>query len=168
MNKNDLRYIKTEELITDTYENMLKTGERSINVTKLCKTARINTSTFYAHYLDIEDLHVNLCKKRLTELLAAEPAMDLLYDDSATFVRALSSLITDNMAVLGPLFAERKGLMLDIVEENLMERYADENTPLAMQAKIRFCGGGAMRLLSGKDGISMTDEVIRLINKIMN
>ena len=100
--------------------------------------------------------------------LNKEPAMGLLYEDPMLFVHALSSLITNNKNTLGPLFEGRQGLMPDIVEDHLMHRYTDQTISKEMYIKIRFCVGGAMRILSDKDGESLTDDVVFLIQKVMN
>ena len=46
MRKNDLRYIKTEKIIKDTYLNLKKKYHSEIKVSELCKVAMINKSTF--------------------------------------------------------------------------------------------------------------------------
>lgn len=54
---NNLRYKSTEEKIEDAFLRLLKRKKyNSIYVQDLCKEAGINRSSFYAHYLDINDL----------------------------------------------------------------------------------------------------------------
>lgn len=166
MNKNDLRFIKTEDLIISTYEEMLRTNRKAPNVTQLCKTARINTSTFYTHYVDIEELHSSLCKQRLGELLDSEPALSLLYENPGDFVGSLNRLYTDHKETLGPFFEKNQELMVDIVEKRLLKIYAGEKNPEMSEIQVRFCVGGAMRILSAPEGEKNTTEVVEIIKGI--
>lgn len=53
MNKNDLRYRKCHELIHKTFDGLLKENKfATISVKDIVKEARINRSTFYAHFED--------------------------------------------------------------------------------------------------------------------
>lgn len=61
MNKNDLRYLKTEDLIRETFLDAL--GEKpleQLTVTALCARARISRFTFYTHYADLYALKAAL------------------------------------------------------------------------------------------------------------
>lgn len=58
MNKNDKRYLQTELSIRENYIKLLKTRPSHIpTVSELCKAAKINRSSFYLHYKDVNDLH---------------------------------------------------------------------------------------------------------------
>lgn len=53
----DIRVIKSKEALFDTLLNLLKSNNfDSITVSQLCKEARVNRSTFYAHYTNIDEL----------------------------------------------------------------------------------------------------------------
>lgn len=55
--KQDLRYKKTEELIQQSFfELMSEIGLKKISVAMIVERANINRSTFYAHYIDKFDL----------------------------------------------------------------------------------------------------------------
>lgn len=55
--KNDLRYIKTKEIIHSTFRELLKTMPyHKITVKLLAEKARINRKTFYLHYDTLEEL----------------------------------------------------------------------------------------------------------------
>lgn len=57
MNKNDLRYVKTNQLIKDTFIDLvIKEGYRQTTITRICQTALISRNTFYLHYQTIDDL----------------------------------------------------------------------------------------------------------------
>ena len=53
MNKNDLRYIKTDKLIVDTFLNCIdEVGFEKTSVSMICEKAYISRTTFYDHYED--------------------------------------------------------------------------------------------------------------------
>ncbi|MDE7186722.1 MAG: TetR/AcrR family transcriptional regulator, partial [Lachnospiraceae bacterium] len=55
--KNNQRYKDTEALIQNTLLKLAHTTDiRQVTVSSICSMANINRSTFYAHYLDINDL----------------------------------------------------------------------------------------------------------------
>ena len=72
-NKNDLRVIKTKNLLYSTLLNLMKDKPfEIIKVSDICNVAMINRSTFYAHYNDKYELFVdfiNTLKQKLTEAL---------------------------------------------------------------------------------------------------
>ena len=76
MNKNDLRFQKTELVIKKTYWDLKKHGSTVVKVKDLCDTAMINKTTFYAHYETIEHLHKAVCKEFASSILAENPYID--------------------------------------------------------------------------------------------
>lgn len=53
MNKNDLRYIKTEEIIRKSFMDIvLEKGFDKTRVSDICEKARISRNTFYTHHED--------------------------------------------------------------------------------------------------------------------
>lgn len=57
MNKNDLRYIKTEEIIRNAFKRCVyEKGFKATHISDICIYAKISRNTFYAHYLDKYDL----------------------------------------------------------------------------------------------------------------
>ena len=73
MRKEDRRNAYTEKLIRDTVFNLLKTKPiEKISVTEVCKTAEINRSTFYLHYMDcmhvLEKEQEKFCDKLIAYL----------------------------------------------------------------------------------------------------
>lgn len=55
--QNDLRYIKTERLIQETFKNMLlEMDYAQISIKELTERAMINRKTFYLHYNSLDEL----------------------------------------------------------------------------------------------------------------
>ncbi|HAT54175.1 MAG TPA: hypothetical protein DCW31_02845 [Lactobacillus sp.] len=72
MNKNDLRYIKTEDNLRQSFLKLLQEKPlRQITVKDICTTARCSRNTFYLHYGFKEDLYEALLNEVLTSLRAA-------------------------------------------------------------------------------------------------
>lgn len=74
MNKNDLRYLKTEKIIRESFLRVIdKKGFDKATIMDICEDAMISRNTFYVHYLDKYDLldHIYLdLKQELIESLS--------------------------------------------------------------------------------------------------
>lgn len=70
--KNNLRFQNTEEKVQNALLEILKSKDfDKVTVQEVCSVAKINRSTFYAHYIDIYDLiekTENSLRKRLISL----------------------------------------------------------------------------------------------------
>ena len=69
MNKNDLRYIKTERLIVHTYVDIRLRDPSPVKVSDLCREALINKTTFYSHYDTMESLRRHICRETVADIL---------------------------------------------------------------------------------------------------
>ena len=57
MNKNDLRYIKTEKIIKESFIKCVnKTGFEKVTVSMICEDGLISRNAFYLHFTDKNDL----------------------------------------------------------------------------------------------------------------
>lgn len=65
----DIRVVKTKEALFDALLLLLKNNNfDNITVSQLCKAARINRTTFYAHFKNIDELFQEHFEKILNEL----------------------------------------------------------------------------------------------------
>lgn len=79
MNKNDLRYTKTEELIQTAFFTLIEEiGFDKVTVSQLCERARISRYTFYTHYDDKYQLKSSLLL-RLEERLNKSLTPQILF-----------------------------------------------------------------------------------------
>ena len=70
LDKKDLRVIKTEHLIKNTFIEMVQTlGYQRITVKDLCEKALINRNTFYLHYSDKDALVKALINEALDKFM---------------------------------------------------------------------------------------------------
>ena len=69
---NNARNRKTEDDIRKAYLNLVisRSDVSSITVSDICKKAGINRTTFYAHYLDIDDMKDSICDWMMNEFLS--------------------------------------------------------------------------------------------------
>ena len=103
-NRMDLRYIKTEKLIENTYLSLKRKYHRPIKVSELCEAALINKTTFYTHYETMEALHAHICEKEVGRIIEGCPNIDTAFTDTGSFVKSLVSAIQNCSPVLEALF----------------------------------------------------------------
>ena len=165
-NKNDLRYIKTDELIRNTYLACRKEGTKNLNVTVLCRLARINKSTFYTHYESLEQLHRQLCAQTIRELMQGLPHLQDLFTDTDAFMHSIRSLFQECIPQRSYLFPDWSDTM-DYIEEVVLELYIHRDTPANLESAIRFCIGGTLRLMSASDDLDIATQAVKLTKRTM-
>lgn len=165
MNKNDLRYIKTEKLIKETYLN-LKKKNCLIKVSDLCKSAMINKSTFYAHYETIEALHRNLCKETTVNILDNDLQLDSVISNTRLFVTSFIEAFRSNMTIK-ILFDGDVVQIVNYIEEYLLEKYQKTKELKQKQKEIIFAIGGAAHLLMHNQSPDRVEATIKFIQKII-
>ena len=158
VNKNDLRYVKTDELIRGTYIACRKEGMKNLNVTTLCRLARINKSTFYTHYESLEQLH----RERMEKM----PHLRDLFRDTDAYVHSMELLFSETMGDWNCLFPDWAAL-LEYAEVVILENYITKETPENMEALIRFCTGGTLRLISVSNHRDMSDQIVKLVKRTL-
>ena len=103
----DLRIEKTERGIKNAFiELRSKKPLEKITVKELCESARINKSTFYAHYKDIYDLSEYLENDAITSLVADIPNPDLIITDPAAAARLLCTAFITQGHLFNILFPD--------------------------------------------------------------
>ncbi len=167
-NKEDLRFIKTEKLIEETYLFLKKKNSASIKVSELCQEALINKSTFYSHYETIEALDDYICKKKINEILNNCPYIDCMISDTPNFVKSFIQSFNDNLETVNTLFASRTDYLLNILENYLLKRYNSMDGYRDSEMKVIFAIGGAARLLIESRDTVKISLLIELIEKIFN
>lgn len=87
MEKTDLRIVKTEQVINETFMEMLDEKPlEKISVTELAKRASINKGTFYLHYSDVYDLYNKTLERYFEDLLDGSNCFDFFFDDPKCFL----------------------------------------------------------------------------------
>lgn len=167
VNKNDLRFIKTEKIIEETYISLKKKTRSQIKVKELCEAALINKTTFYAHYETMEALHEHICKKTIENLLDSCPHIDKVFTDAADFVNSIMKTIQENSEILDTLFGADVTKQINAFEAGLLGYYLTGNESEEMKMKILFTIGGASRLLLGDQSAERINITIKLIRQVL-
>ena len=167
MNKNDLRFKKTELLIKNTYFQLKKRGSITVKVKDLCDTAMINKTTFYAHYETIEHLHKAVCREVVTQILAQNPYIDKIESETKEFVYSILGSFVEMMPTVEKLYGDDMHALVNDVEGVLMEGVVDNKIDEEYELSIRFCIGGAFRLLAREKDPKRIEKTVDLIEKIL-
>lgn len=147
MNKNDLRFQKTEIAIKNAYLSLKKHGATPVKVNALCEAAMINKTTFYAHYETIESLHKQICTEFVTGILSQCPHIYKLPLDTRSFLFSVLALFEENLPNIEKLYGEDLFSFVNDVEEIFIKKYVPEFISEDIKLAIRFCIGGAFKLL---------------------
>ena len=167
-NKTDLRFIKTERLIEDTYLNLRKKFHRPIKVCELCETALINKTTFYAHYETMEALHAHVCEKEVGLIVENCPNIDAAFSDTGSFVKSLVSAIQNSSSIMEALFYNDTIAQINAIEAVLLKHYLKHSVSPQHEMKIIFAIGGAARLLISEQSEERIQMTIQLIDKVIH
>ena len=168
MNKNDLRFQKTELLIKKTYWDLKKHGSTVVKVKDLCDTAMINKTTFYAHYETIEHLHKAVCKEFAASILAANPYIDKIQSEIRVFIYSILNSFIEKMPTIEKLYGDDVNALVNDVESVLMEQFLQYSVNEDYVLSIRFCIGGAFRLLACEHDPNSIKKTVELIERVLN
>lgn len=166
-NKNDLRFIKTEKLIRDTYLALKLKGHAPVKVNKLCETALINKTTFYTHYDTIEALHECVCKDAIETMLDETPNIDLAFTDTRLFVNSLVQTLQSHHTFLVNLFDGSQEQQINLIENSLLKHHLKQGDTNDKEMETIFAIGGSARLLVTEQSPERIEKVIQLIQKVM-
>ena len=168
MNKNDLRYVKTENLIRSVYLDLLQQKKSPVTVTELCNTALINKSTFYAHYETINDLHTLLCNAKIHEIFSAcNSDITLFFTDTESCIKSIFRQISIYRTELGLLFPNWID-MISPLEQEFISMYEEIGISPDQKNALRFCIGGILHLMSANDTSHCEEVVIDLSRKCIS
>ncbi len=168
MNKNDLRFKKTETAIKNAYLHLKKIGNKPIKVTELCKKAMINKTTFYAHYETIDALKKRVCFEYVADILKSCPQINDIKTDIKSIVYATHIHFLKNEKAIYKLYEHDIDAFINDVEKLALEAYIDENLSEEKEIAIRFCIGGAFRLLILNKNEEQINKTIQLIEKFVS
>lgn len=94
--KQDLRYIKTERSIRNSFHELVQEKDMNrITVRELVERAEINKTTFYSHYETLPDLIDTLERENIDYIMDNLDQVELLYKDSDRFIENLYRNLKD-------------------------------------------------------------------------
>ncbi len=161
--KTDLRIQKTEKAIREAFLDIRrKQPLEKIKVRTICQRAMINTSTFYNHYRDVQDLSDKLENELLARCASTIPDLGCLFADPYRFLTELRSSFS------GDVQATELGILFDGRFENLHQKldrllrsYYQSTASDADYIKASFVLGGIIYTghLLQEDQSLTTDEL---------
>ena len=143
--KTDLRIQKTEKAIREAFLSIRRRLPlEKVKVRELCQRAMINTSTFYNHYRDVQDLSDRLENEILDRCICAAPDPDCLFHDPYRFLMDLREGFAQSelSELLAVLFDGRAEVLYRKLDRLLRRRY--EGAAGEEYLKISFVIGGIM------------------------
>jgi len=167
-NRTDLRFVKTERLIEDTYLSLRMMLHRPIKVRELCETALINKTTFYTHYETMEALHSHICEKEVGRMVENCPNIDAAFSDTGCFVKSLVSAIQDCSPTMDALFYNDMAGQINAIESVLLKRYLGHGVSPQQEMKMIFAIGGAAKLLLSEQSEEKIQLTIQLIDRVIH
>lgn len=153
MNKQEIKFQKTEELIKSTFIELTKEKSAGrISVTEICEQADINRGTFYIHYESVPQLIDALEYEYAQKLIQA---VSVYHYDKQTeaFFENIFRCVKDNSELFYFYFFVSQGKGIQIFENHLQESFLPEwlkHTDIdEFEAKLvlKFLLKGAMELL---------------------
>ncbi len=167
-NREDLRFVKTEKLIEETYLRLRKKFHRPIKVRELCEMALINKTTFYAHYETMEALHAHLCGKEVARIVKNCPNIDTAFSDTGRFVKSLVSAIQRDSPVMDALFYDDMSGQINAIEAALLKHYLGHGVSPQQEMKMIFAIGGAAKLLIPEQSEERIRLTIQLVDRVIH
>ena len=128
----------------------------------------INKTTFYAHYETIEYLHRAVCQDFIISILSKFDKMDKIETDLADFAQSLLELFSKNMPSIDKLYGDDLYTLVNDIERILMENYIPGTYDEDIELTIRFCIGGAFRLLVFENDPARIHKTVELIERVMS
>ncbi len=168
MNKNDLRFQKTEIAIKSAYLALKKHGSAAVKVKELCDKAMINKTTFYAHYDTVETLHRQVCGEFVADILCKSKNIDKVLTSPRTFATSILNTFEQNMPFIEQLYGADLYAFVNDVEELFVSHYLPENADEDYVLSIRFCIGGAFKLLVSERDPVRIQKTLDLVERLLN
>lgn len=175
--KQDLRYIKNENLIRETFRKMICEMDYSkISIKELTQRAQINRKTFYLHYSSLDHLLAIL------QLEIMEPTVQMISETK--FPNDVEIIIQKSFEIMASLdwtdrkilatkgdFPEKKGTS-DLILDQLFQKY----DPLAQYGSFEssliltyfsVCLGVIFRQWEANSQKTPMEEMVRLTTKLI-
>ena len=146
----DIRIEKTDRAIEKAFmELRARQPLEKIRIKDLCTLAKVNKSTFYAHYEDIYELSSRLENKLIHVILDSVPNVGLTAAHTEQLTRELFHAFVQNQDAVNILFSgARQGIFANCIEKGLRDRLAPplQRTPTGASCFPSACRAASMPL----------------------
>lgn len=146
----DIRIEKTDRAIEKAFmELRARQPLEKIRIKDLCTLAKVNKSTFYAHYEDIYELSSRLENKLIHVILDSVPNVGLTAAHTEQLTRELFHAFVQNQEAVNILFSgARQGIFANCIEKGLRDRLAAKDPTFAADPTGASCFRFACRAAS--------------------
>ncbi len=160
----DLRVIKTEKIITESFMELRKKMPlEKIKVKDICELALINKSTFYKHYSDVFDLSDKLENEFVSSLIESQDWVQL-FSDPESFLNSLKNHFDNqNVGKVGPgiLFRDRIPVFWQKFSKGIIHHYRNNGGENYATAMLFIMGGLSFtRFFSVPADAELQDELL--------
>lgn len=165
----DLRIEKTDHAIEKAFmELRARSPLEKIRIKDLCALARVNKSTFYAHYGDIYELSDQLEDKLIRNILASVPNVELTAARTEQLTRDLFRAFVQNQTAVNILFSgARQGIFANRIESGLRERVTAREPSFAADPDrgilLSFCVQGCFYAFANNSSRMDEDHLVDLL-----
>ncbi len=166
MNKNDLRFQKTEQIIKSTYNDLKKKSYTLVKVKDLCDKAMINKTTFYSHYETMDLLHKQVCLDFISDMIKQYKPIENIQSNIKDFIYSVYDLFMKNQTTIARLYGEDTSSLVNDVEKVIMDLGMFKDMDEDLELITRFCIGGASRFLVYEKKTIRISKMIQLIENI--
>ncbi len=166
----DLRIVKTRNNIREAFfELRSQNALEDIKVTKLCRLALINKTTFYKHYQDIYALSEEIENETILSTMNSFEHMDSLFTDPDGFIKGLYYAFMSQERLIKTLFSGRMNILIDKAEKQLILHYPSFGGMPEKEIMLSFLLWGASHVLmeSSEEEAVLLDTVSKITQRII-
>lgn len=135
--KNNKRARESKSRLCDTLLDMIaKVGHKGLSVKDLCREAKINRTTFYTHYDNIEDVLYQICEDYTLKIYTAFANDKLEYRERVKLALGIIEKKIDFFRYVINTVNALDLRVLEIVEKNIKKPYTDATAKLRLMYRI--------------------------------
>ena len=165
----DIRIEKTDRAIEKAFmELRARQPLEKIRIKDLCTLAKVNKSTFYAHYEDIYELSSRLENKLIHVILDSVPNVGLTAAHTEQLTRELFHAFVQKQEAVNILFSgARQGIFANCIEKGLRDRLAANDPTFAADPDrgilLSFCVQGCFYAFANNSGQMDVEHLVNLL-----
>lgn len=165
----DLRIEKTDRAIENAFmELRARQPLEKIKIKDLCALAKVNKSTFYAHYEDIYELSSRLEEKLIRTILDSVPNVELTASHTEQLTRDLFRAFVQNQNAVNTLFSgTRQGIFANRIEMGLRDSLTAKDPTFAADPDrgilLSFCVQGCFYAFTNNSSQMEVDHLVDLL-----
>ena len=139
----DIRIEKTDRAIEKAFmELRARQPLEKIRIKDLCTLAKVNKSTFYAHYEDIYELSGRLENKLIHAFVQHQEAVNILFSGArqGIFANCIEKGLRDRLAAKDPTFAADpdRGILLSFCVQGCFYAFANNSGQMDVEHLVNL------------------------------